>query len=65
MSPRIPINQHATHYTIEGSGLAWLVTVHRRSALVEIIPAATHAEAIRVARRLSDEGIVGYVCERD
>ncbi len=59
---RIPIDRHAPHYTIDSSGSAWMVTVHRdTSALVEIIPAVTHAEAIRLSRRLSDAGLVGFV----
>lgn len=51
-------------YTIAPAGPdAWRVTVHRLGTVDEPIPAATRAEACRLARPLSDAGMLGIIRE--
>jgi hypothetical protein len=60
----MPINITAPHFRIECVGTSWSISVHRHWPLVpQVIPAATLAEAMRLARPLSEGGLVGYLVE--
>lgn len=50
-------------FLVAGCGTAWQVIVHRRGLVEETFPAATRAEACRLARRLSESGLVGFIEE--
>jgi len=65
MRRRLPFDITALpHFRIEPSGWSWSITVHRHGVLVpQVIPAATLPEAMRLARPLSEGGLVGYLVE--
>ena len=60
--PGRPLNGQSDFVIAPAEG-GWQVTIHRRGRIQETIPAASRAEACRLARTLSDAGLVGFIQE--
>ena len=56
----------SSHYRIAPAGeSSWMITVNRSGTLTETIPAGSFPEAVRLSRRLSDNGLIGYIRTSD
>jgi hypothetical protein len=58
---RIPVEIEAGGYRIAPAGQGWSITVMQLGVVIDHIAAATLGEAMRRARLLSDDGLIGWV----